>query len=86
MTEVMTPNLSRSNRYRGIAGALRTLASKLKQPESRLELQQLADDYDRLAQFTQSVSVDPVSVERCAKDGSERRSVWIILTDNSLDN
>jgi hypothetical protein len=79
------PESSRSNCYRDMAGALRALVPKLKQPESRLELQQLAEEYERLASFTQSRSAARSDVKRCA-DESLRRSVFIIVADNSLDN
>jgi hypothetical protein len=77
--------LLRSDRYRNIAGALRALAPTLTQPESRFELQQLAEDYDRLARFTRSVSGAQLGVERAAEK-SATHAVWLILTDNSLDN
>lgn len=83
---MISADVSRSNRYRAIAGALRALAPKLKQPESRFELQQLAEDYERLARFTQSASAAPLRVERFAGRRAPPRAVWLIVTDNSLDN
>lgn len=81
MKDALRTDLSRSARYRNIAEALRALLPTLKQPQSRLELQQLAEDYERLAQFTQSVAVSESRVK-----GSAQHSVWIIVPDNSLDN
>jgi hypothetical protein len=81
MKDAIRTDLSRSARYRDIAGALRALLPKLKQAQSRRELQQLAQDYERLAQFTQSVAASESQVNSPA-----RHPVWIIVTDNSLDN
>jgi uncharacterized protein (DUF3084 family) len=49
---------ARSSRDREMAEALRALARKLKQPEPRFELEQLAEEYERLSSFAQSVSAD----------------------------
>ena len=62
------------------------MAPKLKQPESRLELQQLAEDYERLARFAQSAAAAPLRRERFASKRAAPRAVWLIVTDNSLDN
>lgn len=86
MKDPTRTELTRSAHYRNLAGALRALVPKLKQPQSRGELQQLADDYERLAQFTQSVSASESHREASAEGRSRQHSVWLIVTHNSLDN
>lgn len=51
MLDIKAERLARSEHYRRLAVSLRTLIPTLKTPESRFELRELADDFERLAEF-----------------------------------
>lgn len=51
MLHIKADSLACSEHYRQLAVSLRTLIPTLKTPESRFELRELADDFERLAEF-----------------------------------
>lgn len=71
MLDIKADGLARSEHYRQLAVSLRTLIPTLKTPESRFELRELAEDFERLAEFAllaaePSLTDDPLSECRVA--------------------
>jgi hypothetical protein len=67
MLDIKADGLARSEHYRLLAVSLRTLIPTLKTPESRLELRELADDFERLAEFALLAAEPPPTVDLLAE-------------------
>jgi hypothetical protein len=71
MLDIKADRLARSEHYSQLAVSLRTLIPTLKTSESRVELRELAEDFERLAEFAllavePSPTDDPLSAYRVA--------------------